>query len=126
MSFSLLEQNLCIVEAIPIKGQLCQSEMQIAEPARNKGRPRQLDGPFQMFGRGSVVLLLPLQIAEATENIDSLASSPTVPRQPQRLQQCVPGELEVTSISKKVSILAQTPGQNVMISALPGVPYCTQ
>ena len=69
---------------------------------------------------------VPLQIAEATENIDSLASSPTAPRQPQRLQQCVPGELEVTSISKKVSILAQTPGQNVMISSLPGVPYCTQ
>src|ERR1700747_1431686 len=100
--------------------------MQIAEPARNKGRPRQLDGPFQMFGRGSVVLLLPLQIAKATENIDSLASPPTVPRQPQRLQQCVPGALEVTPISKKVSILAQTPGQNVMISPLPGVPYSTQ
>src|SRR5258705_12010769 len=99
--------------------------MQIAEPARNKGRSRQLDGPFQMFGCGRVVLLLPLQIAETTENIDSLASSPTVPRQPQRLQQCVPGELEVTSISKKVSILAQTPGQNVMISPLSGVPYCT-
>jgi hypothetical protein len=49
--------------------------MQIAEPARNEGRPRQLDDPFQMFGRSSVVLLLPLQIAEATENIDSLASS---------------------------------------------------
>src|SRR6516165_8106404 len=100
--------------------------MQIAEPARNKGRLRQLDGPFQMFGRGSVVPLLPLQIAEATENIDSLASSPTLPRQPQRLQQCVPGELGVTSISKKVTILAQTPNQNVMISALPGVPYCAE
>ena len=84
--------------------------MQIAEPARNEGRPRQLDGPLQMFGRGSVVLLLPLQIPEATENIDGLASPPTVPGQPQRLQQCVPGELEVASISKKVSILAQTPG----------------
>src|SRR5271170_6612977 len=79
-----------------------------------------------MFGSGSVVLLLPLQIAEATENIDSLASSPTVPRQPQGLQQCVPGELEVTSISKKVSILAQTPGHNVMISARLGVPYWRQ
>src|SRR5271157_3729992 len=100
--------------------------MQIAEPAWNEGRPRELDGPFQMSGRGSVVLLLPLQIAEATENIDSLASSPTVPRQPQRLQQCVPGKLEVTSISKKVSVLAQTPGQNVMISPLPGVAYCAQ
>jgi len=73
--------------------------MQITEPARNKDRPRQLDGPFQMFGRGSVVLLLPLQIAKATENINSLAGSPAVPRQPQRLKQCVPGELEVTSIS---------------------------
>src|SRR5580693_8452827 len=100
--------------------------MQIAEPARNEGRPCQLDGPFQIFGRGRVVLLLPLQIAKATENIDSLAGSPTVPRQPQRLQQCIPGELEVTSISKKVSVLAQTPGQNVVISPLPGVPYCTQ
>ena len=28
-----------------------------------------------MFGRGNVVLLLPLQIAEATDNIDSLSSS---------------------------------------------------
>src|ERR1700751_1728247 len=99
--------------------------MQIPEPARNKGRPRQLDGLFQMFGRGSVVLLLPLQIAEATVNIDSLTSSPTVPRQPQRLQQCIPGEFEVTSISKKVSILAQTSGENVMVSALPDVPYRT-
>jgi hypothetical protein len=80
VGFSLLEQNLCIVQAIPIQSQLCQSEVQIAEPARNKGRPRQLDGSFQMFGRGSVVLLLPLQIAQATENIDSLASPPTVPR----------------------------------------------
>src|SRR6516164_355931 len=100
--------------------------MQIAQPARNEGRPRQFDGPFQMFGSGCVVLLLPLQIAEATENIDSLASPPTVPRQSQRLQQCVPGELEMTSISKKGSILAQTPGQNVLISPLPGVPYCTE
>jgi hypothetical protein len=49
--------------------------MQIAEPARNEGRVRQFDGPFEMFGRSCVVLLLPLQIAEATENIGSLASS---------------------------------------------------
>src|SRR5262249_44936632 len=100
--------------------------MQIAQPARNEGRPRKFDGPFEMFGRGSVVLLLPLQIAKATENIDFLASSTTVPRQSQSLQQCVPGELEVTSVSKKVSILAQASGQNVMISALPGVPYCAE
>jgi hypothetical protein len=44
MSFSLFEQNLCIVRAIPIQSQLGQSQMQIAEPVRNKGRSRQLDG----------------------------------------------------------------------------------
>jgi len=125
VSLSLLEQNHCIVEAITTKASSAKSEMQIAKPAGDEGRARQVDGLFKMLGRDSVVLLLPLQVAEATKYIDSLASSPAVPGQPQRIKKRFPGKLEMASISKKVSILAQASRQNVMILWLLGVPRCT-
>jgi len=56
-----------------------------------------------MFGGRSVVLFLAFQIAEATVDVDSLASSPTAPGQPQRLKQSVRGELQMTSISWRVA-----------------------
>src|SRR5258708_5582617 len=97
--------------------------MQIAEPAGYEGCPRQLDSSVKVLCSSSIIFPLSLQIAKTTENIDSLSSSPAAACQSQRFQQHVSGETEMTTISKKVSVLPQRPGENVVISLLLGVLY---
>jgi hypothetical protein len=77
--------------------------MQIAEPARNEGRPRQLDGPFEMFGRGSVVLLC--RSRSPRQHIESLVDSSASELEKEDAQSL--GELEAERLAKNLPFLAR-------------------
>jgi hypothetical protein len=124
MRLRLLKEGLAIIEGAPIDRQLRQPKVQIAKPAWNKSGPGELNGSFEVFRRGRIILFLPLKVTQTAQNVNPLAGTPTVSRYFERFQQRGLGKSEVTSIAKKISVLAKAPGEKVGILSLSCVAYC--